>query len=557
MKIIICGLGNIGIRVAEQFIRLGERPTVVSDGANEMHERLARSWKCTVVRGDARDGRVLQKAGIRRCDAILSVTGDDEVNLEIAIRAREMNHSVRIVARIFDENFSKKISKGFGIQKALSVSHLAFSSFVSSCMSGATFHTFRFAGAVYNLAVIAIDDGSPLSGMTLAGIQQRYSVVPVMAVSGATSPTNEDHTVGPGDSVIFLADGEGSARLNEMLRGEVIEDIVESGKKSVRGIAAWLGNIPSHVKIVAGAYAALLAAAIPVFSLGLGVSPLDALYFTVTTTTTVGYGDINLQHAGAAVKLFGCAVMLGGAAILASVFSIVTEAIISRRFGLFFGISVRRMHDHVVIAGLGNVGYRVANFLRESGEKIVTVEKDQSSEHLSALRGRIPVIFGSAKQNDVMMRAGIERARTVMALTDDDMVNLNILIDAKLMNPEIRTVGRFFNRDIGSKAVESFGIHCAMSTSYIAAPTFAASVLHPDVEYAFVIDDVMYVLLDTGLGEDGYETARRMMRHGMTVLLGLNERGPVLIRDDTVLSSGDRILSIGHYGMVKKLAGMT
>jgi Trk K+ transport system NAD-binding subunit len=214
------------------------------------------------------------------------------------------------------------------------------------------------------------------------------------------------------------------------------------------------------------------------------------------------------------------------------------------------------MHDHVIVTGLGNIGYRVTNLLIESGEKIVAVEKNSESEFLTSIRGKVPVIFGSATQGDILAKAGAANARAIMALTDDDLVNLNILIDSKLVNPGIRTVARIFNRDIGEKAKDAFAIDSVLSTSQISAPTFAASAVHPDTVFAFNWEGHLFVMLDLSTADHTWihSQSSQMVRetHRLYPLLMKSGSGVEFIHEGQSFTGKERILCIGLYEDIKK-----
>ena len=120
---------------------------------------------------------------------------------------------------------------------------------------------------------------------------------------------------------------------------------------------------------------------------GHGLDLIDAIYFTVTIMTTTGFGDINLREAPPALQLYGVALMLAGTAALAILFALITDALVSARLARVLGATIPRgLHDHVVVCGLGNIGYRMVEQLHELGVPLVTAE----------LRGGQPLPAGPA-----------------------------------------------------------------------------------------------------------------------------------------------------------------
>ncbi|MDP9400864.1 MAG: ion channel [Actinomycetota bacterium] len=98
----------------------------------------------------------------------------------------------------------------------------------------------------------------------------------------------------------------------------------------------------------------------------LAIDLIDALYFTVTTITTTGYGDINLLDAPAATKAFGMIVMIIGSLVVAVVFALVTDIIVGARLAQALGQFPVPRREHVVVCGAGKIGARVLEDLSRS-----------------------------------------------------------------------------------------------------------------------------------------------------------------------------------------------
>jgi len=187
--------------------------------------------------------------------------------------------------------------------------------------------------------------------------------------------------------------------------------------------------------ILLGALFALFLLVFPsalIFSHGLDLRYMDALYFVWTTVMTVGYGDIALKDASDGLKLFGMALMLSGAAFIAVLFAILSDWVMSRRFDILRGRTRERGSGHVVIAGAGNVGFRTAALLAGDALRLVIIDREQNSSNVAALAGAgHHVIIGDAASEEMLALAGLERAALVMALTDADAVNLRIALLAR------------------------------------------------------------------------------------------------------------------------------
>ncbi len=200
---------------------------------------------------------------------------------------------------------------------------------------------------------------------------------------------------------------------------------------------------------------------------------LDALYFVWTTIMTVGYGDISLRDAGATAKVIGMVLMFAGATFMAILFALITGWFIGRRLNAVAGRVQVHARNHVVIAGGGNIGYRVAVALRQGNLTVVVIEPNPQAPHVDALRGQgCHVILADASDAQSLRLAGVTHARTVVALTDADAVNLQIGLVAAVLNPNAAQVMRLESTAL-SAHVNGAALATALSPVAIAVGEFA------------------------------------------------------------------------------------
>ncbi len=148
--------------------------------------------------------------------------------------------------------------------------------------------------------------------------------------------------------------------------------------------------------------------------------------------------------------------------------------------------------NHIIVCGLGKLGYRVAQQLLDFGEEVVGVEVEAERPFVGVLRQlNVPVIVSDARRRDVLVQAGIEYASAVLACTQDDLTNLDIALDARELNPQVKVVMRMFDAELAKKIERGFGIHTAFSVSALAAPAFAAAATRAHVSYSFYVDDML------------------------------------------------------------------
>lgn len=146
--------------------------------------------------------------------------------------------------------------------------------------------------------------------------------------------------------------------------------------------------------------------------------------------------------------------------------------------------------EHIVITGIGRLGYRIVQELLASGEEVVGVEIDPQGEFAQRVMGlKVPVIFGNATHPDVLRQAGVERANSLITCSQNDLTNLEIALVARELRPDIHIVLRMFDHDMGQKMAHGFNIKTAFSTSALAAPAFARAAMRADIIHAFYVGD--------------------------------------------------------------------
>lgn len=149
----------------------------------------------------------------------------------------------------------------------------------------------------------------------------------------------------------------------------------------------------------------------------------------------------------------------------------------SRREGWQLSLA-RTFRQHVIICGLGSVAHRVIIQLIEAGYEVVVVQRNWDSELVDeVLQLKVPVIRGDARHDQVLRQAGIQRARSIIACTHDDLVNIEMALAARRQRPDLPVSLRIFNDELDTNLELTFGRNSAFSASALAAPTLAAAAI--------------------------------------------------------------------------------
>lgn len=210
----------------------------------------------------------------------------------------------------------------------------------------------------------------------------------------------------------------------------------------------------------------------------------DGLYMTAMTITTVGYREVHpLSPAG---RWLTGAVLLAGVSWLAVWFATVTSLFIEIDvFHLFrhrrMEREIRALEGHYVVCGAGRTGTQVAAELLRGGASYVLVERDP--ERVELLRREAPhlcVLEGDTTRDEVLMRAGIHRARGLVAALPEDSGNLLVTLTARALNLQLKIVARA-NDDENAAKLRRAGADHVVSPQRIGGARMASLLLRPEV----------------------------------------------------------------------------
>lgn len=236
-----------------------------------------------------------------------------------------------------------------------------------------------------------------------------------------------------------------------------------------------------HVAYAVVGLLLIQAAGIVGFVVILDESVVEAAYRTVVLVSTVGLDTVPVSGVG---KLFSLAIIVSGAVLLLYTVGLVIE---TTTRGIVTGTwlerrtrrSVERLSNHYLICGFGRVGLRVAEEFRSAGVPFVVIDPSPAAAAAARERGA-PALEESATDDDALQRAGIARARGLVACVDSDAENLYIVLSARELNPSLLIVARASSEDAATK-LRRGGADRVVTPYAIAGRELATLVIRPQV----------------------------------------------------------------------------
>lgn len=293
----------------------------------------------------------------------------------------------------------------------------------------------------------------------------------------------------------------------------------------------------------------------------------DAVYMTVITLATVGYGETRpLDNQG---RLFTIVLILMGVINLGYIVNRFTQAVIEGYFQE--GIRLRQQRrlmesliGHYIICGFSRTGRQIAKEFQAEGVSFVVIDSDLESVQKAQSQGYI-VYQGDATLDDTLLKVGIERAICIVAALPSDAENLYTVLSAKTLNPNIRAIARASTEEAVQK-LQRGGADAVISPYITGGKRMAAAALRPQI-LDFVdgmlsgTDRQLYMeefLLDAAFCPFVGQTLQKAKLRSQTGALVLAIRrsdgnligGPT---GDTVLMSGDTLICMGTAEQLRSL----
>lgn len=293
----------------------------------------------------------------------------------------------------------------------------------------------------------------------------------------------------------------------------------------------------------------------------------DALYMTVITLSTVGYGEVvPLSPAG---RTFSMLLILLGVGGVAYSFSMITDYIVA---GELRGAlrrkrmerDIYRMHEHYVICGFGRVGRQVLEGLRANHFDVVVIDADPSIVLEMEERG-VGYIVGDASEDEMLIQAGIERASGLCTCLPSDAANVYTILSARTLNPNLYIISRS-NLPESERKLRMAGANQVINPYLITGHRMAAQMLHPGVvEFLDVIMRqgelelrIEEIEVTPSSSMNGRTLGECHVRHetGVNVLAVRRATGQLytMLDADFQLNAGDTLISLGTSDQLTALA---
>ncbi len=295
---------------------------------------------------------------------------------------------------------------------------------------------------------------------------------------------------------------------------------------------------------------------------------LDSAYMVVITLSTVGFGEVHpMDSGGILFTIFFVTVSVGTIGFaLARLMNVVFEGHLTGfRRELRMQKRIDKLEDHVIVCGYGRVGQEVVSELRQRGGTALVIDLAPPAEELD--HDGICYLKGNASSEELLLQAGIRRARCLVAAMDSDTENVFTVLTARSLNPRLQLIARASEPGTSSK-LKMVGADRVISPYVTSGRRMAAMAMQPEVfdfleHFNQPLEEIGLELgkveVESGSELDGSSLARAEIRRrsGAMILAIYTAAGVVFNPDaEMTLQAGQRLMVLGSRDQLDRLKNM-
>ncbi|MFJ3828991.1 NAD-binding protein [Streptomyces sp. NPDC090046] len=546
---VVCGDDALAVRLAGELQDIYRQPvTLLLPDAAVIGPVPPRTTR--VVEAETPDATALREAGCARATAVALAYEDDEANIRAALTARRINPRVRLVIRLYNRKLGRYLAELLDQAAAVAGDPASTADSATVVLSDADTAAPALAATVVAGTGKVLQADGLLLRVTERTPRQRWETTePSLCTLALLSSTTDDPAGAEGSDRSGPAGPQLLPSAMEVAqsaqRGSVVLEAASYTASSApqrRLGAAALPVMELFSRRVrwslVGFTAAVMAIAVT-SSVTTGDHPVHAAYVTLLDLFSINDPAIGHPTERQLLQLF---TGLIGLLLLPVLVAAVLEALGSFRSASTLRRPPRGTADHVVLLGLGKVGTRVLARLRELGIPVVCVEADPEARGIALARSlRVPVVLGDVTEEGVLEAARTDRAHALLALTSSDTTNLEAILCARTITPDLRVALRLYDDDFATaahrtlRAAHPQAVTRSRSVTSLAAPAFASAMMGRRILGAIPVERrvLLFAAVDVaGLSHLEGRTIADTFRPGHWRILALDTTDPADRRPD-------------------------
>ena len=491
-QVIVCGLGRTGYKIFCLLRQQGACVIGISDRPLSPLDLQGHEGYVTV--GNLQAAATLLEAGVKDAQTLVLANNDDALNLMILTQARVLNPQIRIINRLFNARLGDRLDQTLPNHVSMSVASLSAPVFAFVAQGNRAIGQLQLSHQPWPIHEEYIDEAHPWWGRKLSDFWDDRSrmliyYLPIDTSMDLISAVMRGQMLQRGDRLIIAS--QPTVRSFQRTWQQRLSELWSSVRQFQQRMQPTLTML--LVLLVT-----IFVATLTYVGVDRQDSIIDALYFSVGMITGAGGNEAIAEHAPAIVKVFTVLMMLIGAAVIGICYALLNDFVLGTRLGQLWQTTQIPQRQHFVICGLGGIGVKIMNQLHANGHEVVVIESEPTNRFLSTAHAlKVPVVIGDATLIETLQAANVAAAAAVIAVTNNDVINLEIALNAKALAPRLSAVLRNQDPQFASLAEQVFEVEAVLSPPELAAPAFAAAALGGRILGNGMTADSLWVALAT------------------------------------------------------------
>lgn len=568
---LVCGLGSLGQNCVIALKEFGVKVIAIE-------QEIPAKWEIAkipellddLIVGDCRSIDILIKARIQQCRAILIVTSDEEVNAETAITSREINSCIRIIMRSCQENLNKLLRDQLGNFFADEPAHLTASAFALSGLSNEMIGFFKINSQRLQVIIRQLKPSDTWVNMRKLweiNNQKRRLIAHYSLSVPLTCNFHQwysETVLRSGDTIVYVEVVE-EFSLNRSSRWNKLPRLVNFWQSLRREITQFgrfkfLRQIRSIAIVSAILIALLLLIGTILFNSFYQDTNILYAFYATAVLLLGGYADLFGQLEPVTkipgwLQLFALSLTIIGTIFVGILYALITENLLSSKFELVLNRPPIPNQEHIILVGLGKVGQRVAKVLQEFKESLVAIDFNTDFDRTNL--PNIPLVIGNL--SEALEKANFAKAKSVIITTDNEMLNLEIALTTRNLNPESHLVIGTYKSTVSYQLTRLLSHTQVIGTYTVAAEAFAGAAFGENIISLFRHNN--QTILITEYQIEGIDTLNGLLiseinygYHVMVILYQNPRESPIYLpSEDLRVTPGDRLVVLATVESLQRI----
>ncbi|WP_373479531.1 TrkA family potassium uptake protein [Geminocystis sp.] len=579
---LVCGLGSLGKNCVTILKKFGVKVVVIEKNPphNDDIKDLLPLIDLLII-GDCSDRNILLQSNIEECRAALIVTTSEKVNVATAIAIRQLNQKTRLVMRSAQKNLNNLLSEQLSNFIAYEPTQLPANAYALSALGEEILGFFIFEEEKIRITKVKIDQFHPWCNYeSLDELNNRSRRIlshypPSKSVSRTFNQWNPYTRILPQDTIICV-ETEDNFRLssqninqtiiNQSFSRNLLNSINEVKNKCVTYVQDFsLLNSKQKIRGVV-IFSSLITLILLITGTILfqnyheNASYLSSFYVT-SILLLGGYSDLfdsfePIDSVPEWLQFFSLLLTLTGTAFVGVLYALLTQALLSSQFQFTTKKPAIPTENHIVIIGFGRIGQQIAEQLKNLKQSVLAISLNSNIEVSQWLN--FPLIVG--KLQDILPSANLEKAKSIVIVTDDDIVNLEVALMAQNINSNLNIVIRTNGDDFSDNLTQLLPCASVISAYEVAAEAFTGAAFGENILQLYRFDQQTILVTEYQITTG--DTLNNLLLSDVAYGYGVI---PVFYRangsynftsmpsDDTLLANGDRLIILATIESLKSI----